>query len=495
MQTLYQSWTRRHIGAGVAILSILLNLMFNPFHLENIPMRMSNVALLMLGCWIFELLPMPVVALFPIVLFPLLGIESLGKTAAPYADPVIFLFMGGFFIALAIEKWGLHKRIAMNIIARTGMKGNQILLGFMVATFMISMWISNTATTLMMFPIVLSVLKVIQHQYKPDEFAKLQTALLLSIAYASNIGGLATIVGTPPNTAYVGYALQNLNIRISFFEWTLICFPIALLILYMIYLAFTKWLFRGQQEISSEAENYLLGIKRALGPWTQPEKRVMLIFLAAAFLWMTKDVWVYLFKLDLSDTGIAIFCAILLFVIPSGSSETNLTDTDFSSDKSSYLLTWEDTHKMAWGILILFGGGLTMAKGLESTGIMQRIGDFLAAYAPNQLVWLIFMVAVISILLSEVMSNIAQVMIMAPILTSVSYTLELNPLILGIPMTLAASCAGMLPMGTPPNAIVFSSGKIPLRSMLKVGLVINVISVIMITLLTYCLIPILTGTR
>lgn len=491
MDMKWNQWTLKHTAVSLIIFLMGLNCVLNPFQLEDIALRLSCVALLMIGFWIFEILPMPVVALFPLVLFPLLGIDSLSKTAAPYADPIIFLFMGGFFLALAIEKWGLHKRIAVNILSLTGFNGNRILMGFMVSTFLISMWISNTATTLMMFPIALSVLKVMQHQGRKEDFLKLQTALMVSIAYASNFGGLATIIGTPPNTAYVGYVYQELQVQLSFLQWMVVCFPIAVIIMILVYLVFTRWMFKNELHSTPEAKDYILRMKSVLGAWSVSEKRVFYLFALTAFAWITKDFWVYLTKWDISDTGIAMMCAILLFVIPSGTISVDESEEDMPATSSQSLLNWKDTQKMSWGILLLFGGGMTLARSLESVGILKRIGNFISQHAPDQLFLSILLVAVISILLSEVMSNIAQVLVMAPILTSVSQSMELNPLLFGIPMTLAASCAGMLPMGTPPNAIVFSSGKIPLRSMLKAGAVVNLISVLVITAMCYWLLPLI----
>ncbi|MBK9108821.1 MAG: DASS family sodium-coupled anion symporter [Saprospiraceae bacterium] len=486
MELKKRKWKNEYATFTILVLGICFNYFINPFELEESALRLSCCAILMISFWVFEILPMPVVALFPLVLFPLLEIESLQKTATNYADPIIFLFMGGFFLALAIEKCNLHKRIALNILLKTGTQGNRIILGFMLSTFVISMWISNTATTLMMYPIALSVIQVLKEQSDRQDFQKLQIAVLLSIAYASNIGGLSTIVGTPPNTAYVGFINADLNKSISFLDWFMICFPIAVLILLALYFSFTRILFRINFQTDSDASAYIQHQLRTLGVWTQAQKRVFFVFCFTAILWVTKDLFIHYFQWNLNDTGIAIFAAILLFIIPS---DENGTGNEKQTNVS--LLEWRDTSKMSWGILLMFGGGLALAKSMETVGIMKRIGVFISSVAPDHMLLLILLVTTVSVFLSEVMSNIAQVLVMAPIVTTVAISLGLDPLILGIPMTLGASCAGMLPMGTPPNAIVFASGEIPLRTMLRAGMVVNVWSILIVSLMSYFIISLI----
>ncbi|MBK8241822.1 MAG: anion permease [Saprospiraceae bacterium] len=372
---------------------------------------------------------------------------------------------------------------------KTGGNGNQILLGFMISTFVISMWISNTATTMMMFPIALSVLKVMSRNYDKSTLGNFSTAILLSIAYASNIGGLSTIIGTPPNTAYVGFMADHMNINISFFQWFLFCFPLAVLILIALYLAFTKWLFPNDIKANAKTDSFISSKLLDLGPWTKAEKRVFIVFICTATLWMTKDLIVNLLSIPINDTIIAIMGAFALFCLPSGmkpntNSEINV-DEEENVNHFNNILNWKDTSKMAWGILLMFGGGLALAKAMENAGVMKMIGEGISNYAPDNRFLLIMLVATVSIFLSEVMSNIAQVIVMAPILASLAIALQIPPIILGIPMTLAASCAGMLPMGTPPNAIAYSSGLIPLKSMLRAGLVLNLFSIVIISLFSY----------
>ncbi|MBK6698698.1 MAG: anion permease [Saprospiraceae bacterium] len=471
------------------LLLLLIFYFINPLNLEIKALKVIVVGLFMISLWILEWIPMPVVALIPLFVFPIWNIESIQDISKHYADPIIFLFMGGFFLALAIEKWNLHQRIALNILKKTGGNGNQILLGFMISTFVISMWISNTATTMMMFPIALSVLKVMSKSYDKSTLGNFSTAILLSIAYASNIGGLSTIIGTPPNTAYVGFMADHMNINISFFQWFLFCFPLAVLILIALYLAFTKWLFPSDIKANAKTDSFISSKLLDLGPWTTAEKRVFIVFICTATLWMTKDLIVNLLSIPINDTIIAIMGAFALFCLPSGmkpntNSEINV-DEEENVNHFNNILNWKDTSKMAWGILLMFGGGLALAKAMENAGVMKMIGEGISNYAPDNRFLLIMLVATVSIFLSEVMSNIAQVIVMAPILASLAIALQIPPIILGIPMTLAASCAGMLPMGTPPNAIAYSSGLIPLKSMLRAGLVLNLFSIVIISLFSY----------
>lgn len=298
-----------------------------------------------------------------------------------------------------------------------------------------------------------------------------------------------TIIGTPPNTAYVGFMADHMNINISFFQWFLFCFPLAVLILIALYLAFTKWLFPNDIKANAKTDSFISSKLLDLGPWTTAEKRVFIVFICTATLWMTKDLIVNLLSIPINDTIIAIMGAFALFCLPSGmkpntNSEINV-DEEENVNHFNNILNWKDTSKMAWGILLMFGGGLALAKAMENAGVMKMIGEGISNYAPDNRFLLIMLVATVSIFLSEVMSNIAQVIVMAPILASLAIALQIPPIILGIPMTLAASCAGMLPMGTPPNAIAYSSGLIPLKSMLRAGLVLNLFSIVIISLFSY----------
>lgn len=465
--------------SGPILFTLLL--LANPFGLDPSANRVLAIAALMIVWWIVEAIPMPAVALMPLVLFPLMGISTISETAAPYANEVIFLFMGGFMIGLGIEKWNLHKRIALSIVQFTGTGGNRIILGFILATGFISMWLSNTATTMMMYPIAASVIAVV-HTNNSENSNQRNFALciMLAIAYASNFGGIATIIGTPPNVAYSSFISKKFGYDISFFGWMFVSMPVSVLLLFSLYLVLVR-MFPNQINADMEMHALIKNDLKALGPMSTPEKRVMYIFLLTASLWITRDLINKTGLLKLDDNMIAVFGALLMFIVPSGNSK----------ESSERILVWSDTSKMAWGILLLFGGGIALAAALEKAGLIGMLGKWLAGFSGSSLVFLIIAVAVLSIFISEVMSNVAQVIVFAPVVTGIAEAVGVNPFMLGIPMTLAASCASMMPMGTPPNAIVFSSGHIKLKEMIKAGFAMNLVSIVLIVLTSYFLVPIM----
>jgi sodium-dependent dicarboxylate transporter 2/3/5 len=468
---------RRYLGMLVALLLCLLFYAVNPFGVSTTANTVLAVAVLMVVLWVSEALPMAAVALFPLVLFPVLGIAPIDATASSYANPVIFLFMGGFMLGLAIEKWGLHRRIALNIVKLTGTSGDRIVLGFIIATGLISMWLSNTATTMMMFPIAMSVVAVIRenhaHQKGGDNFA---LSVMLAIALASNFGGIATIIGTPPNVAYAAFIYKKYGTEVSFLNWMLICTPLAILLLFSFYLVMVKWLYPNRMKEDEATRRLIHSEVEALGRMSAAEKRVLAVFLLTALLWISRSLINSLGVIKLDDNIIALVGGIALFVVPSG------------KEAKEGLLVWDDTKRLAWGILLLFGGGIALASALEKAGLIESLGHWFAQFAFNHLV-LIFLVTFISLFISELMSNVAQVIVFAPVVTSLAEAAGMHPLHLGIPMTLAASCASMLPMGTPPNAIAFSSGYIKLHQMTRVGFVMNIVSVVLITLFCWLLLP------
>jgi sodium-dependent dicarboxylate transporter 2/3/5 len=475
------------------VISILLSFVLfavNPLQLDVKAAKVLAIAFLVIFLWITEAIPMAASALLPLILFPLLNIMPVKEVAKSYGDPIIFLFMGGFFLGLAIEKWNLHKRIALNIVRLSGTNGNSIILGFVIATGTISMWLSNTATTMMLFPIATSVIFVIKENHTQGNQQNFSIALMLVIAYASNLGGIATIIGTPPNVAYVGFIKDKLNHSIDFFDWMKLVMPLSIVLLLLLYIVTTRFLYPNKMEKSEATANYIKEEIKKLGKMSATEWRVLLIFLFTAFLWITQSIWNKLFQLKLDDAMIALIGAVLLFAIPSSIKKDE-------TENSVYLpiLDWNDTKRMAWGILILFGGGLALAKGLEEAGLIQLLGKVLAQIAPDNLFLLILLITTLSIFISEVMSNVAQVIIFAPVVTALAVSLNIHPLLLGIPMCLGASCAGMLPMGTPPNAIAFSSGHIALKDMLKTGFVMNIISILFISLACYFFLPLLMNIK
>ena len=467
----------RTIKWAIGPLLFILVYFLDPFHISPKSTITLAVAALMISWWITEALPMAVVALLPIVLFPLLGIASAKTVTGSYGDPAIFLFLGGFLIGIAIEKWNHHKRIALTIVTLTGTSGNRIILGFILATGILSMWLSNTATTMMMYPIAASVIQVVAgNRQGQGNIANFSLCIMLSIAYASNFGGVATLIGTPPNVAFSAFIAEKYHSAIGFAEWLRIGLPVSLLMLLSLYFVLTRLMHPSGFKKDHHTGELIRLELQALGPLSIPEKRVLIIFAATAFLWITRDLLNGLGYFKLDDTMIALGGAVCLFIVPAGSKENHAA-----------LLHWKDTEKVAWGILLLFGGGIALASALEKAGLIESLGQWIAGFAGTNILLLIIAITVVSMFISELMSNIAQVIVFAPVIGGIADALHVSPLLLGIPMTLAASCASMLPMGTPPNAIVFASGHVSMKQMVTTGLVMNIIGIIIISALCYIL--------
>ena len=380
------SWIKKYAGplsllAGIVIAAWMY--FGNPFGVDAKAKLVLAIASLMISWWVLDAMPLAVVALVPLVLFPLLNINTIKDTSKAYSDSVIYLFMGGFFLGLAIEKWNLHKRIALNIIKITGTNGNNIVLGFILATGMLSMWLSNTATTMMMFPIAASVIHVVNnHGSTTGNINNFSLTLMLSVAYASNFGGIATIIGTPPNVAYMSHLKEEYNQTVSFSKWLLVCMPLSILLLLSLYLVMVKWLYPNHIKNSNEGRFFIQSELQKIGKLSGQEKRVLVIFCSTAFLWIFKDLINGLQKLvQLDDTIIALIGAISLFIVPSGANKEK---------PEGRLLDWEDTSKMAWGILLLFGGGIALARALEEARLIENLGKYIAAYATGNTLLLIF---------------------------------------------------------------------------------------------------------
>ncbi|HEX6427195.1 MAG TPA: DASS family sodium-coupled anion symporter [Niastella sp.] len=476
---------RDQLALGAGLVLFLVALFVNPFGVDAKAAKVLAIAALMITWWVSEALPMPVVALIPLVLFPLMNIMPIKEVSAGYADSNIFLFMGGFMIGLAIEKWNLHKRIALTIVNITGTSGNRIVLGFILATGLLSMWLSNTATTMMMYPIAASVIHVIKENHKGNaRLDNLAICIMLAIAYASNFGGIATIVGTPPNVAFVSFIKEKYNYSVQFADWMLICTPLSLLLLFSLYLVMTKWLYPNKLGADIGTRDLIKHELQQMGPLTTSEKRVLVIFVSTALLWITKDLINQANIVKLDDTMIAMAGALALFICPAG---------EYNKVGSRKILDWTDTTKMAWGILLLFGGGIALAGALEKAGLIKQMGLWIAGFSGNGGLMLVFIITLVSLFISEIMSNIAQVIVFSPVIGGIADAMHINPLLLGLPMCLGASCASMMPMGTPPNAIVFASGHIKFKQMVKAGFVMNIVAVILITLFCWYLVPLLMG--
>ncbi len=485
---IYQRY-KKEIAMLIGLAIAMLFYFFNPFSLAPKSVAVLSVAFAMISWWVLEAAPLAVVALVPIVVFPLLGITTVKEVTKSYSDSTVFLFMGGFFIALAIEKWNLHKRIALGIINITGTNGNQIILGFIIATCFLSLWLSNTATTMMMLPIAGSVIHVItKHHNKDGNIKNFSLVLMLSIAYASNFA-LGTIIGTPPNVAYVAHISERFNYIIGFTDWMIVFMPLTIVMTFGLYWVMVKWLYPNKISHSAEGKAFIQEELAKLGKISLPEKRVLIIFVITVFLWITKDMINGFQKaIVLDDAIIAMAGGLTLFIVSAGTKEV-IAATENEDESQNRLLEWQDTSKMAWGILLMFGGGIALAKALEDANLLQQLGSYIASFSSTNLLLMILVVTTLSVFLSEVMSNVAQVIVLAPVISSIAIALKMDPLSLGIPMTLGASVASMLPMGTPPNAIVFASGHVKIKDMIKTGFVLNIICIIIITLFCWLLQP------
>lgn len=431
----------------------------------------------MITWWITESAPIAVTALLPIILLPILKVFTVPQATAPYASPIIFLFMGGFFIALGLEEHNLHKRIALNLVRLIGTSANRIILGFMLATGFLSMWISNTASTIMMLPIAVTVVTLLKDTgADARKFHLFALALMLGIAYSANIGGMATIVGTPPTVVFVGYANELLDTEIDFSRWLLIGLPISGMLLFITYVILTKVMFRNNLGKIEAGEQLIKSEVKALGPMSKEEKLVTAIFSLTAFLWIFKMPINNLVGFSLlNDTSTAMIGGSLMFIAP----------TDFRTGKG--LVPWDATKRLPWGILLLFGGGMTLAKAMETTGIIQVIADIVEQNPMSSLA--VYVILIGSMLfLTELMSNVALATVYIPVVIGIARGLEMDPLVLSIPVALAASCAFMMPISTPPNAIVFSSGHIRIKDMIRAGFLLNIISIILLTLASFTII-------
>lgn len=439
------------------------------------------VALWMIVWWITDAVSISVTALLPLLLFPLLKIMPIAEVGSNYGSPIIFLFFGGFVMALALEKVNLHKRIALNIIRITGTTPNKVVLGFMIATATLSMWISNTASTVVMLPIAMSVIGLLINDV--DGFTKsdqnFALCVMLGIAFSANAGGIATVIGTPPNSVLIGLLESEYNIEISFLKWMVIGVPFSALMIGISYLVLVLWMFPSKQLKFTASRDVIKSELVKLGPMNGKEKMVLVIFGITIFLWIFRTLINKLFPdLGLSDTVISIFAAITLFAVP------------YNLKKGDFIIEWKDTSKLAWGILVLFGGGLALAKGMSVSGIVDIVANTIAASEISIFITAILLITLM-LFMTELMSNVALVAVLAPVVAGIAIGLEIPILYLLIPVTMASSCAFMLPMATPPNAIVFASGYIKVHEMARAGIILNLISVGLLILMFQFVIPIL----
>ena len=430
--------------------------------------------------WIFEAVPISVTAMLPIILFPLSGGMDLVSTTASFGHKYVFLYIGGFILAIAIEKWNLHKRIALNIVNLIGTSVSKIILGFMVATAFLSMWISNTATAVMMLPIGMAIIAQLKDNPDTieDENAIFGKALMLSIAYSASIGGVATLIGTPPNLVFAGILEEQFNIEMTFSKWMIYGLPISIILLFICWKYLTSFAFKFEQKDFPGGKAEIKRQLSVLGKITYEEKAVLIIFALTAFLWITRSFLLKRFIPAIDDTIIAMISATVLFIIP-------------TKNKKTALIDWNSAVKLPWGILLLFGGGLALAEGFKTSGLASWIATQVTLIEGLSLIALLLILIATVNFLTEITSNLATTAMLLPIIAPVALSLNVHPFTFMVGITVAASCAFMLPVATPPNAIVFGSGYLKIPDMVKAGIWMNLISIILITILTYFLLPIL----
>ena len=436
--------------------------------------RVAAVALLMATWWITEVIPIPATALLPLVLFPLLGINALREAAAPYADPIIFLFLGGFVIGTAMQRWSLHRRIGLSVVALVGVTSRRLSAGLLLATAFLSMWISNSATAIIMLPVAMSVLALLdRHHGALDARSRhnIGIALMLAVAYGASIGGLATLIGTPANALLAAYLAREQGIVIGFAQWMMLGLPLTVLLLGAVWLLL-NWLFPVKHEIGGTAERFVREELERLGPMSPAEIRVAVVFALTALAWVLRPLYGAAIP-ALDDTLIALLGALALFVLPSGMPDRGR------------LLVWHDTKGLPWDVLILFGSGLSLAAAISASGLAQWLGLSMQLLAGLPAIWLVAAATVMMVFLTELTSNTASAATFIPITGAIAAGIGLDPLLATLPLALAASCAFMMPVATPPNAIVFASGQVTIAQMARAGIWLNLVAAVLIVAICY----------
>lgn len=477
-----QNFTLKNLGLVLGPLLFTLTLLY--FHPEGLSKEANAVLASTLWIaiwWILEVVPIAVTALLPIILFPITGAMDLGETTASFGHKYVFLYIGGFILAIAIEKWNLHKRIALNIINIIGTSISRIILGFMVATAFLSMWISNTATTVMMLPIGMAIIS--QLKDNPNTIENENTifgkALMLAIAYSASIGGIATLIGTPPNLVLAGILEDHFNIELTFSKWIIFGLPISIILLFICWNYLTKFAFKFKQKEFPGGKKEIKNQIQQLGKISFEEKTVLIVFASTAFLWITRSFLLKPILPAIDDTIIAIASAVVLFLLPA------------KTEKKTKILDWESAVKLPWGILLLFGGGLALADGFSTSGLALWIASQISLIEALPLLALLFIIIFAVNFLTEITSNLATTAMLLPVIVPVSLALQVHPYTLMVGITVAASCAFMLPVATPPNAVVFGSGYLNIPDMMRTGIWMNIVSIIILTILTYYLLPFL----
>jgi len=465
---------------GPALCALML-LFDAPADLPVAGWRVAAMGVLMAIWWATEAAPIAVTALLPLVTFPLLGIAGIQDTASPYANKVIYLFLGGFIVAYAMQRWNLHRRIALNILQVAGGNGRSLIGGFMLASALLSMWVMNTSTTMMLLPIAVSVISVIHKSVDGlDDKSRrhFQYALLLGIAYASSIGGMATLVGTAPNALFAAFMLSEYGVEIDFARWMLVGVPLAAVMLPVAWVVLTRLVFNVDFKTAGEGRAAIRRMKTDMGRISVPEIRVAIIFASMAATWIFRPLLAKINGLAaLDDSSIAIAGAVLLFLVPSGDKQDPV------------LLRWKYAEGLPWGVLILLGGGLALASAVTRTGLAEWLGNSLQTVSMLPVPILVLIIAAMIIFLTELTSNAATTATFLPVAGAIAIEAGMDPIVVAVPVTLAASFAFMLPVATPPNAIVFGSGLLTIPKMARAGLALNIIGIFLVTLAATTLAP------
>ncbi len=475
----------RHRDVGLflgPIVALIVYFSPAPEGLQPAAWHTAAVGVLMAIWWATEALPVAATALAPLVLFPLLGVFGISEAAAPFANPLIYLFLGGFFVALAIQRWNVHLRVALVFLSVMSGSPKALIAGFMMTTAFLSMWVSNTATTIMMLPVAVAVVSLMGEDDGQQDGVFART-LMLSIAYAASVGGLATLVGTAPNALLAAFILDNYGTPIGFARWVMLGLPVSMVMLGIIWFYLTRRTFHEASAKIEDIAHHLNRERAKLGPLRSPEKRVIGVFLLTASLWVFRPLVTSQLGLPgLTDPGIAIFGALLMFAVPA----------DWKSRE--FLLNWPWARRAPWDVLLLFGGGLSLAKAINETGLALWIGEALLGLGALPVAVLILGIVGLVIFLTELTSNTATTIAFLPVIASVAQVSGLDLLQLAIPAALAASCAFMLPVATPPNAIVFGAGHVTIPDMVRAGFVLNLAGMGVITIAALVLVPWVFGT-
>ncbi|PYZ97633.1 anion transporter [Alteribacter lacisalsi] len=439
--------------------------------LDDAPRAVLAVTAWVATWWITEAMPIPATSLMPIFLLPLTGGAEEETATMAYTDPIVFMYFGGFTIALAIEKWNLHKRIAMTIISMVGTNSKRIILGVALATALLSMWISNAATALMMLPIALALIADIKEKdfFDDASFHKFAKGLLLTVAYAASIGGLATLIGSVPNAVFAGVSAQILDVRITFADWFLFGFPITVILLTVLYFYMTGWKFKVKQT-GNISDDFAKNQIRELGPMSFEEKAVLTIFALTGTLWISSGFLPE--NIRLSDTTISMVGATAMFLLP-------------SKNAKGGLMKWDDMKNLPWGLLLLFGGGLSLAAAFEESNLTDWFGELLQGLQVLPFILILIVLAAIVLFMTEIMSNTAVSNMLIPISIGLALGIGVEPYGIMAIVALASSCAFMLPISTPPNAAVFSSDYLTIDDMVKAGFWMNIISILVIVMFVY----------